>query len=199
MHLLACTECDLLYRLQPIRPGEIARCARCGALLSRGKHNSLERTLALLLAALLLFVMANVFPLLGLKEAGMIQDTTLLSGVFELYRQQLWGVATLVLLTTEVAPLLVILGSLYVLLPLHWGRVPWQIARVFRLVRLLQPWGMLEVFMVGLLVSMVKLAKTAEILPGVALYSFAALVLVLAGSVATLDPQVVWDRVEVKT
>lgn len=199
MNLVACSECDLLYRLRPLRPGEVARCARCGALLSRGKHNSLERALALFLAASVLLVMANVFPLLGLKEAGQIQETTLLSGVYELYQQKLWGVATLVLLTTEVVPMLVILGSLYVLLPLRWGWVPWQMARVFRLVRLLQPWGMLEVFMVGLLVSMVKLATTAEILPGVALYSFAALVLVLAGSVSALDPQAVWDRVEVKS
>lgn len=196
--LLACTECDLLYDLAPVKPGEVARCARCGALLLRGKRNSLERTLVLVLTALVLYVLANAFPLLGLKEAGQLQEATLFSGVGELYAQKQWGVATLVLLTTLLVPLLVILGLLYVLLPLHWGWVPWQLARVFRAVRWLQPWGMLEVFMVGLLVSMVKLAKTAEILPGVALYSFAALVLVLAGCVATLDPQAVWGRLRVK-
>jgi len=197
--LIACNECDLLYTLRPVLAGEVARCARCGALLSRGKRNSLERTLALLLAALVLFILANAFPLLGLKESGFIQEATLLSGVLELYEQNLWEVATLVLLTTVLVPLVVILGLLYVLLPLYWGWVPWQLARVFRVVRLLQPWGMLEVFMVGLLVSMVKLARTAEILPGVALYSFAALVLVLAGSVSTLDPQAVWGRLRVKS
>lgn len=196
--LVACNECDLLYRLRPVAPGEVVRCARCGAVLHAGKRNSLERTLALVLAALVLFLLANAFPLLGLKEAGQVQETTLLSGVLELYQQDLWGVGTLVLLTTVLVPMVVIVGLLYVLLPLHWGRVPWQLARVFRLVRLLQPWGMLEVFMVGLLVSMVKLAKTAEILPGVALYSFAALVLVLAGSMTTLDPQAVWGKVRGK-
>ncbi len=197
--LVACHQCDLLSELRPVLPGEVARCARCGALLSQGKRNSLERTLALVAAALVLYVLANAFPLLGLKEAGQIQDATLVSGVLELYSQKLWGVATLVLLTTLVVPLLVILGLLYVLLPLQWGWEPGHLARVFRLVRWLQPWGMLEVFMVGLLVSMIKLAKTAEILPGVALYSVAALVLVLAGSVATLDPQAVWGRLRVKS
>lgn len=197
--LVACYQCDLLSELGPISPGEVARCARCGALLSRGKRNSLERTLALVLAALVLYILANAFPLLGLKEAGQMQDATLASGVWELYEQNLWGVATLVFLTTLAAPLLVIIGLLYVLVPLHWGWESWQLARVFRMVRWLQPWGMLEVFMVGLLVSMVKLASTAEILPGVALYSFAALVLVLAGSVATLDPQAVWSRLRVKS
>jgi paraquat-inducible protein A len=196
--LVACHECDLLSQLRPLQAGDVARCARCGALLGQQKANSLERTLALMLAAAVLFVLAHVFPFLALKEAGLIQETTLISGVVELYRQDLWGVATLVLLTTVMVPATVIFGLLYVLLPLHWGWTPWQLPRVFRLVRLLQPWGMLEVFMVGILVSMVKLVRTAEILPGVALYSFAALVLVLAGSVVTLDPQAVWERVRVK-
>ncbi len=197
--LVACHECDLLQDLPPVGPGEAARCARCGALLHQGKPRSLERTLALMLAALVLFLLANAFPLLGLKEAGQVQEATLLSGVVELYQQDLWVVATLVLLTALVAPALVILGLLYILVPLQWGRVPWQLPRVFRLVRLLQPWGMLEVFMVGILVSMVKLARTADILPGVALYSFAALVLILAWSVVTLDPQAVWERVRVRS
>lgn len=199
MKLVACQECDLLSQLGSLQPGDVARCVRCGAVLGQQKANSLERTLALILAAAVLFVLAHAFPFLALKEAGLIQETTLMSGVAELYRQDLWGVATLVLLTTIMVPVTVILGLLYILLPLHWGWTPWHLPRVFRLVRLLQPWGMLEVFMVGILVSMVKLARTAEILPGVALYSFAALVLVLAGSVVTLDPQAVWGRVRVKS
>lgn len=197
--MVACNECDLLSDCRPLQPGDVARCPRCGASLVQQKSNSLERTLALILAAAVLFVLANVFPFLALKEAGLIQETTLISGVVELYRQDLWGVATLVLLTTIMVPFTVILGLLYILLPLRWGWTPWQLPRVFRLVRLLQPWGMLEVFMVGILVSMVKLVRTAEIIPGVALYSFAALVLVLAGSVVTLDPQAVWGRVRVKS
>lgn len=197
--LVACSDCDLLYRLRPVRPGEVVRCVRCGALLHEGKRNSLERTLALVLAALVLYVLANVFPFLGLKEGGMVQETTLLSGVRELYRQEFWGVATLVLLTTLVVPLVEIVGLLYVLVPLQRGRVPWQLPRIYRLVRLVHPWGMLEVFMVGILVSVVKLARTAEIIPGVALYSFAALVLVLAGAMQTLDPQAVWSRVRVRS
>lgn len=197
--LVACSDCDLLYRLRPVRPGEVVRCARCGALLHEGKRNSLERTLALVLAALVLYVLANVFPFLGLKEGGMVQETTLLSGVRELYRQEFWGVATLVLLTTLVVPLVEIVGLLYVLVPLQRGRVPWQLPRIYRLVRLVHPWGMLEVFMVGILVSVVKLARTAEIIPGVALYSFAALVLVLAGAMQTLDPHAVWSRVRVRS
>jgi paraquat-inducible protein A len=101
-----------------------------------------------------------------------------------------------VLLTIVLAPLLQIAILLYVLLPLHWNRVPWQMPRAFRLLRHVEPWSMMEVFMIGILVALVKRMGMARIEPGLALWAFVLLFLLISGAVASLDPQAVWERAE---
>lgn len=198
MTLLACHECDLLQRLDPVPEGRVARCQRCGAVLVRRRRNSLERTLALTLAAAVLYAVANLFPFLNINVKGQISRTTLLTGVRSLHEQDLTLVAILVLLTAIVIPLIRITSSLYVLVPLRWNRVPPRAAQVFRLSGKLRPWAMMEIFMLGILVSVVKLSSMAAIIPGVALWSFAALIIVMAAAAANLDPDVVWERLETR-
>ena len=192
--MIACHECDLLHRTRPLAIGSQARCTRCGAVLYRRRRNSLERTLALNVAGLILFALANSFPFLGMKLEGQQQQIVLLSGIIELYRQGLPLIAALVLLTTIVSPLVQLTGLLYVLLPLKLDRLPPAIWRVFRWVRALQPWSMLEVFMLGILVALVKLARMADIVPGISLFCFFGLIYVLAAISATLDPHSVWEK-----
>jgi paraquat-inducible protein A len=193
--LCACHECDLLQNL-PLPPsGGAAKCRRCGAVLYRHKRNSLDRTLAFSLAGLILFIVANTFPFLAFKMQGQVTETLLITGVRDLYLQGMWGLAALVLFTTILVPAIQLALLLYILIPLKLRRVPWQLPKVFRLLRELTPWGMLEVFMLGILVSIVKLAGMATIVPGLALWSFAVLIFVLAGAFASLDPHLVWERV----
>ncbi|UCD82786.1 MAG: paraquat-inducible protein A [Desulfobacterales bacterium] len=194
--LIACHECDLIHRIGPLPKKGIASCVRCGSVLYRDKPNSLERTLALSLAGLILFTVANAFPFLALKMGSQVHQTTLITGIKVLYTQGMQPVAILVLLTTILAPLAQLLGMLYVIVPLRHRRVPPKFAPVFRLVRSLQPWSMMEVFMLGILVSVVKLAKMAQILPGIAIFSFFALIVVLAAATVSLDPHEVWERWE---
>jgi len=113
----------------------------------------------------------------------------------ELYAQGKWEVAGVVLLTGILLPLLELVGMLYVLLPLKFNMCPWKLQLFFRLVRSFKPWGMMEVFMVGILVAFVKLSKMATIIPGIALYAFMMLIFVLAASASALDPHIVWNRV----
>jgi paraquat-inducible protein A len=198
MHaLIACHECDKVHRIQPLPKGGVAKCIRCGAVLYRDKPNSLDRTLALTLAALILFITANIYPFLALELEGREQVTLLFTGVHDLYEYGMWELSFLVLLTSIVIPLIHILGMLYVLLPLKFNRIPWKLALIFRIVRGLQPWGMMEVYMLGVLVSLVKLSDIATIVPGIALYSFALLILLIAGSLASLDPRIVWNRLKI--
>lgn len=194
--LVACHECDLLNRVPKQPVGGAARCRRCGAVLHRCIPNSLDRTLALTFSGLILFLIANSFPLLVFKLKTQETRMTLLSGVLDLYRQGMWEIALLVLLTAIVVPLLQLLILCYVLLPLKFNRRPWHLAGIFRLSGSLQPWGMMEVFMIGILVAIVKLVGMAQIIPGLALWSFAVLILVLAAASANLDPQLVWDRAD---
>jgi paraquat-inducible protein A len=164
--------------------------------LYRQKKDSLDRTLSLTIAALILFVVANTYPFLALKSGGLVKQTTLITGTKELYGQGMEALALLVLFTSILAPLVHLAGMLYVLLPLKFNRLPRNLPTVFRLVQSLQRWGMLEVFMLGILVSIVKLAKMAKLVPGIALYSFLVLIFVMAASSASLDPHLIWKRWE---
>lgn len=194
-NLIACHECDLLQRVPEQHGSVIARCRRCRAVLHRSVPNSLDRTLALAFAGLILFVVANSLPFLAFQIQAQKTQTTLISGVKELYDQGMWEIAILVLLTTIIVPLLLLLGHIYVLLPLKFNRTPWKMATVFRLLDGLRPWSMTEVFLIGILVAVVKLVGMAEIIPGLALWSFTLLIVLLAAAAANLDPQIVWKRV----
>jgi paraquat-inducible protein A len=194
---IACHDCDLLQQSVDLPEGGVARCPRCGGVLYREKRDSLDRTLALAIAGLLLYVVANTFPFLSFEMQGNVTQTTLASGVWELYASGRPLIAGLVFVTAIGAPLLQIGLLLYVLLPLKLERRPWQLPRAFRLLNHVHPWSMMEIFLLGVLVSLVKLASMANMVPGLALWSFALLILVLAGAVASLDPRVVWRHVEI--
>ena len=194
--LIACHECDLLHQRQHLPRGGTAICIRCGAKLYSRKRNSLDRVLALTIAGLVLFCVANAYPLLTFKLEAQAQETTLFSGVVALYDQGMWIVAGVVFLTSILVPLLQLTLMLYVILPLKFNQRPWGLPIWFRAVHSFKPWGMMEVFMLGILVSFVKLAKMATLIPGIALYAFLVLIFVLAASTASLDPHIVWDRVE---
>lgn len=194
--LVACHECDLLHLRRPLPPDGAARCVRCGAVLYRRKRNSLDRVLSLTVAGLVLFVIANVYPFLTFRLEAQVQETNLITGVLELYQQGMWIVAGVVLLTTIVMPLMELSGMLFVLVPLKLRRKPWKLALLFRSVRSFRPWGMMEVFMIGILVAAVKLVKMANIIPGTALYAFMVLIFILAAASAALDPHIIWKTLD---
>ena len=196
---IACHDCDLLHRRQTMPTVGVASCSRCGAVLYRNRRNSLDRTLAMAVCGVILFVIANLFPFLTLSFEGQVQETTLVTGIMELYRQGMTSLAVLVLATGVVFPLVELAGLIYLLLPLKFDRKPWGMAVVFRVVRSLQPWGMTEVFLLGILVSIVKLASMASVIPGVALFAFLALIFVVAATAASLNPDIVWERLTIET
>jgi paraquat-inducible protein A len=193
--LTLCHACDQLSRIGEVPTGGTARCPRCGSVLYRRIRDSLDRTLALALAGLFLFAAANAFPFLAFKMQGNVTHTTLSTGVRTLYEQGSPIVASLVLLTTILAPFLQITSLIFVLGPLRLGlRVPGQ-ARAFRLLRSVQSWSMMEVFIIGIMVSLVKLLAMAQIVPGIALWSFVLLIPVLAAATSSLDAESVWRRI----
>lgn len=194
--VIACHECDLLQRETNLPPGGKACCRRCGAVLYRNKPDSSDRTLAFMLGAAVLFVLANLNPVVGLEATGNRSSTTLFGTVRTLYDQDMTSVALLVFATTILMPALEIAAMLYMLLPLKLGWVPNGLPAMFRLVHTVRPWGMVEVFMLGTLVSLAKLAHIAAVLPGVALWSFGALMFVLAAAAASFEPRDFWAQVE---
>lgn len=193
--LTECLECGLLQRNPALPPGGVSECARCGCVLHRDRPDSLNRTLALTIAGFVLFIVANAFPFLSFEMQGQSTQTTLLTGVTDLYLGGDWFIAAVVLFTSILAPGLQLALLLAVLIPLALEKLPPWLPRLYRWVRTLAPWGMMDVFMLGILVSVVKLSEMATIVPGASLFAFGALILVLAAAQAALDPDLVWSRV----
>ncbi|KAA0997465.1 paraquat-inducible protein A [Paraburkholderia panacisoli] len=193
--LLACHECDLLQREAPLPHNGVLRCCRCRAELYRSHPDSLDRALSFTLTAIVLFVIANAYPIVGLEVNGDLVQTTLIGSVLVLYRDGIWPLAGLVFATTILMPAVQTVAMAYLLVPLRLRRVPYRADLVFRLLHLAQPWGMTEVLILGLLVALVKLAHIASVVPGVALWSFGALMLLLAAASAAFDPRELWARI----
>lgn len=194
--VMACHDCDLVQRIGEVPEGGAAQCVRCGATLFKQKRNSLDRTLAWSMAGMVLFVIANTLPFLGFKVGGQIQETTLATGVKTLYSQGMWELSTLVFLTTILLPLMQLGALIYLHLPLKLNRMPYKLPVVLRYLQAIRPWCMVEVFMLGILVSVVKLAKMATLVPGLALYTFLALIFVIAAALSSLDPHLIWEEWE---
>ena len=193
--LVACHACDGVHRIVPVPPGGKAQCGRCGSLLYANLTNSLNRTTALYLAALMLFFLANVFPFIALKYGDRVEQSLLISGGFALQRAGMPEIGLLVVLTSVIFPFLTICGMLYLLLPAKFGYVPRSKTLVWRIVRAISPWSLMGVFMLGLLVSVLKLQDLAMIVPGVAFYSFIGLLVISSAAAASFDPAVLWQRI----
>ena len=125
---------------------------------------------------------------------GRVETNTLSSGVFSLFQKGMWPLAILVFLTTIAIPILKVVLTLYVLVPLHFGFQLPHAARMFRINQTLTPWGMLEVYLLGVLVALTKLATMSTIIAGPALFCFVVLIVVLAWTQASLEPRDVWDQ-----
>ena len=193
--LVACHECDRLHKVLRVPHGGAARCTRCGAVLYKDIPDSIGRTLMLTITGVILFVIANVYPIMTFKLSGREQSNTLFAGSRELYDTGFWELAALVFMCSILFPALRLGGMLYVLIPLKFGMRPWKVEVVFRWLETLIPWAMMEVYMLGILVAIVKLSDIATIVLGTALYAFAALILMTAWSGTTLDPRAVWNQV----
>ena len=192
--LVACHECDLLHRVRNVPKGS-ARCTRCGAVLYRDIPDSINRTLMLNIAGAILFIIANVYPMMTFKLSGRQESNTLFAGAWELKNAGYWELGVLVFLCSILFPALRIGCMLYVLIPLKLGFRPPKLEVAFRWVVTLMPWAMMEVYMLGILVAIVKLASWATIVLGVALYSYVALILINVWSRTTLDPRAVWNQI----
>ncbi|MFG0407922.1 MULTISPECIES: paraquat-inducible protein A [unclassified Pseudomonas] len=191
--LVACHECDLLLRKPVLQHGEKALCPRCGYELYAHRHNVVNRSLALVLTALLLFVPANFLPIMQLHLLGQTSDDTVWSGVLGLYNSEMRGVAVVVFLCSMAIPLTKLLCQLAVLLSirLNVGR---SLGLLFyRIYHHLRDWGMLEVYFMGVLVAIVKLVDLAELTVGLGLFCFISLLLIQVWLEVVMSPHQIWS------
>ena len=197
LNVTACHECDLLLRelALPITACAVS-CPRCGAVLYRVSHDALERTLALTCAALVLLLVGNLFPIVGLNIQGHHVETTVLGAARQLWHDDMSPIALVLLATTVLVPLLELSALAWLLVHLRNGRRPPGFIVLFRTLQLAHPWAMVEVFILGVLVSLVKLSHLADVLPGPAIWCFGTLMLVLTVLSSLLDHRSLWQAWE---
>lgn len=192
--LVICEHCDAVYRRRLLARGERARCARCGAVLYRHQWLRPDGVLALSLTGVVLWLMANAWPIFSVSYAGLHGTTTLWGAVMAMWQADTRLVAALVAATLFFAPLCQ-------LLLLAWScgfacmkhRAP-GLRAIVRVLHRLRPWSMVEVWIVGILVAVVKLHSVFGIHVGIGLWSFAAL-MVLVTLVASWDTRALWEAV----
>ena len=194
-NLIACPHCDLLEVIPPLPPRGKARCPRCGKIVATSKPDSLNRTLALTVAAAIAFVVANIWPMMGLMAVGRTSSTTVIGAV-----ERMWGegepiTALLVGFCVILAPAVQIGFMLALLLAVRRSPAPEWAGELLRWFEFHQPWAMVEVMMLGVLVSLVKIADLATVIPDVGMFSLGALIFLFTGITAAFDPEKVWERV----
>lgn len=194
--LVACPHCDLLQRIPEVEPHSSVRCPRCDKELWRHREDSFNRTFALTLAALVLYIIANTVPMLGLTAVGHQASTTVVGGAEQLWNDGQQIVAVLVLFAAVISPALQICLLLLILIGCFRERPPAWVGMLLRHIHFTRTWSMIEVMLLGVLVALTKIADYATVIPGMALFCLFALVFLLAAMQSCFDPREVWNRVE---
>src|SRR5882672_10982613 len=194
--IITCNTCGLAQRADHLPAGAVALCCRCGAVVGRRQNGTLARTQALTLAALILYIPANIYPILRITYYGAYSESTVWDGCVNLLRDGQWPIALVVFLASILIPLFKLLGLLYVTVPVHVTNVRSRRQRtwVHRIIEWIGPWAMLDVFITAILVALVKLGQFVTVLPGRGLLPFAAVVVLTIMASASHDPRLIWEQ-----
>ncbi len=196
--LFNCHSCGLLVRRAAIAGRMHARCPRCGSRLHLRKPNSISRTWALVIAALIFYIPANLLPVTVTTYLGSTQSDTILSGVIYFMQTGSWGIALIIFVASIVVPIAKLLFLSGLLLSVqqrsHWR--PRERTRLYRITEIVGRWSMLDVFVVTVLVALVRLGYLTTIEAGVGVVYFAAVVVTTMIAAMTFDPRLIWDVLE---
>ena len=200
MSLVACDTCGLVQRLPELAPGASAECARCASHLVTRDESSLVRTAAFAAAGLMFYAPANLYPILRLEWYGVHSESTAWDGAITLFRQGQPVIATIVFLASIVIPFLKLLALFYLVTTVRLRSRAWQRQRkwVFRVLEMIGPWAMLDVFVMSVLVALVKLGELATVLPGRGLFSFTAVAVLTLLASMSFDPRLIWEPADAR-
>jgi len=198
--LAPCHDCNMLVR-QPRGRHVPVRCPRCGASVHARKTNSIERTWALLITASILYVPANVLPVMTVTSLGQAQSDTIMSGVVHLALHGMWPLALLVFFASVVVPMmkLIVLSALLISVQSGWQWRPAARTKLYRITETVGRWSMVDIYVVTILVALVKLGALASIEAGSGAVFFGAVVVVTMIAAESFDPRLIWDRMEDRT
>jgi paraquat-inducible protein A len=191
--LAGCHTCGLVLHLPALGH---THCPRCGSHMHFRKVNSLSNTWAFLLAAMVAYLPANLFPVMTVVSFGKAQSDTIMSGVMYLFLHGDWPLALIVFVASVLVPLLKMLALVYLLISVqrrsHLRKR--QRTRLYRVVELVGRWSMVDIFVVALLAALVNVGAIATIEPGVGAIAFTAVVILTMLAATSFDPRLIWDR-----
>ncbi|CAA0111946.1 Paraquat-inducible protein A [Halioglobus japonicus] len=193
-NLAACHICTKLA--EP----ELHHCPRCGATLHLRKSNSLQRTLALLLTACILYIPANLYPIMITDQLGTSEGSTILGGVIILLHHGAAPVALVIFIFSVMVPLGKLMTMFYLLWTVkrHSPVSARQRTTMYQITEFVGKWSMVDVFVVAILVALVHLGGLLAIRPGIAALCFAGVVIVTMVAAESFDPRLIWDEMEEK-
>jgi paraquat-inducible protein A len=196
--LARCHDCGLASRLPTVPAGHSAHCPRCDAVLHTRKTQSLARAWALLIAAFVMYIPANVLPVSTIVFMGSGSPDTIMSGVITLFHHGDAPVALLLFFASIAVPMLKMVALAYLLLSVQFRSTkrPHERTRLYAIVETIGRWSMLDIFVIALLVAMVQLQALATIEAGAGAVAFCAVVVLTMFAAESFDPRLMWDVVE---
>lgn len=193
--ILVCGECHQLSRQQP---GAHQYCSRCGARLHARRPNSILRTWSLLLTAAVLYIPANVLPIMTVNLFGQGSPATIMQGVVELIHAGMLPIALVVFVASILVPTFKLVGIALLLYSVQRRLMlsPRQRIIMFRFIEWIGRWSMLDLFVIAILVALVSFGNLASIEAGAGAMAFAAVVVLTMLAALTFDPRLIWDAAE---
>lgn len=194
--LIACPSCDALWERPLLEAKEQAKCKRCHATILTNKHRSAERTVAFMVASLVLYAVAISFPFMRMERSGLSNEISVIDAVAILANNSMVILALICAALILLFPLLRILLLLFVGLSLfRKTSTARPHALSFRLAQMLEPWTMAEIFMIGVIVSLVKVGKLADIYLGPAFWGMSALIVIMAFGASAVCRDTIWHDI----
>jgi paraquat-inducible protein A len=194
--LFVCHDCGLLSKPQP--GSHEGTCPRCGSALHFRKPGSIARTWAFVIAAVVLYIPANVLPVMDTSSLFGEQTDTIMSGVVFLWVSGSWPLAVLVFIASIAVPMLKIISLIFLVLTaqLRWRWLPEKRTRIYRVVELVGRWSMLDIYVITILVALVQFSALATIMAGPGSIAFGSVVVLTMLSAMSFDPRLIWDPLE---
>jgi paraquat-inducible protein A len=194
--LSACPQCDLLLRRAETPPNHTTSCPRCGCVLGRNHSGSVEKTMALAITGLLLYLPAILLPLITLEKLGMSEKANVIDTIFRFYGSGYYFVSAMTLFSAVLMPACLLCLVFTVTLQLKIGTASPATARLLRHYIHLEEWAMLEVYLFGILVTIFKMAGTADVIYNAGFFSFIGLVFITLGIGVVMDRNLFWDMLD---
>jgi paraquat-inducible protein A len=198
--LLSCPVCHLLSKTTQDFGKSKVYCPRCGERLFARKPDSLSRTWALVAAAIIFYIPANVLPIMKVTSMGKVQSDTILSGVIYFIQTGMWPIALVIFIASVFVPILklIILICLLISVQMKSKWRPKDRTRLYRAIEAIGRWSMVDIFVVTLMVALVKLGALADIEAAQGAVFFATVVVVTMFAAMSFDPRLIWDKMEEK-